>query len=131
MKSVTPQELLCSSINTFPVDELFKATITDSAGNIYPMFTADEIEARRKFPNFAISFSLFTQLWKDIPEPRRGRMFEKMEGLIKNIRVMDSIDDWRACPQVAKKWYMGQLDEKEQEENDEKFYEWIISHIEV
>ena len=96
------------------------------------MYSPDEIEAQQKYPNFALSFGLFVQLWKDIPEPRRGKLFDKMEALVKNLKVMDKLNDWRACPQIAKKWYLGELDsEHYKDENDEKFYEWIISHVEV
>ena len=133
-RNMTPQEVLRANeaLDINPGD-LFSAYITDSAGNIYPMYSADEIEAQMKYPNFATSFNLFTQLWKDIPEPRREKLFNKMETLIKNIKVMDSLNDWRACPKEAMKWYLGELapDFYYSEENDELFYEWIISHVET
>ena len=129
-RTMTPQEMLLNS-SKLPVTDMFKATIVDSEGNQYPLYSADEIEALNKYPNFAASFSMFTQLWKDIPEPRREMLFDKMETLIKNVVVMDSLNDWRACPKQVKEWYLGENNFYYSEENDEKFYNWIISNVAV
>jgi hypothetical protein len=131
-RNLTPQEILSTSGELkLDVNSLFDSIFKDSEGNIYPMYSSDEIEARQKYPLFATAFSMFSNLWRDIPEPRREKLFNKMETLIKNIKVMDSLNDWRACPTGAKKWYMGQLDPDFYEENDELFYEWIIDHVET
>ena len=88
-------------------------------------FDMEKTSLRIEYPKFtAASDTLSYQLWKDIPSPAREHVFEKMEALIKNILVMDSLNDWRACPPAVKEWFNA-------EGGDEVMYDWIRSHIEV
>ena len=129
-RDLTPRERVFFNM-TIPGIMLANANLVDTNGNRYPIYSEEELELKKRFPNFAASFDMFIQLWKDLPSPKRERTFEKMENLIKNVIVMDKLNDWRACPKDVKKWYLGQLDTNfyYSEENDEMFYNWIISHI--
>lgn len=129
-RDLTPRERVHFNQVT-PGIMLENAYIIDANGTRYPIYSDEDIQVKKKFPNFAAAFGLFTQLWKDLPSPKKERTFEKMENLIKNVIVMDGLNDWRACPKTVRQWYLGELDEDfyYSEENDEMFYNWIISHI--
>lgn len=129
-RDLTPKERVMFN-QTTPGIMLENAYLVDTQGERYPIYSDEDMALKRKFPNFAASFGLFVQLWKDIPSPKREKTFEKMENLIKNIIVMDSLNDWRACPKDAKKWYLGELDPNfyYSEDNDSLFYYWILDHI--
>lgn len=129
-RDLTPRERILFD-KTTPGIMLENAYLVDTNGEKYPIYSEEEITLKRRFPTFATAFNPFIQLWKDLPSPRREKTFEKMETLIKNVVVMESLDDWRACPKDVKSWYLGELDKEfyYSEENDEMFYNWIIEHI--
>ncbi len=129
-RDMTPRERVLFN-QEVPGSMLENVILVDAEGVEHPVYTEEDINLKKRFPNFAAAFDPFIQLWKDLPSPKREKTFEKMENLIKNVIVMDGLNDWRACPKDVKKWYLGELDPNfyYAEDNDELFYMWIIEHI--
>ena len=129
-KQMTPKERIELSIQ-MPGVWLENFVQTDENGLRHPKYSEEEQKVKRQFPNFAAAFGMFLQLWKDLPSPKRENTFEKMETLIKNVIVMDSLNDWRAYPAEVRKWYEGKLceDYKYPNENDRLFYDWILKYV--
>lgn len=101
-------------------------------GKRIPMFSEEEQNLRLKYPTLAVtSTRILLDLHKDLPREISETIISRVENLIKNIIVMDSLNDFRACPKEAKDWYLGQLDAHfhYSEVNDKLFYDWIINHF--
>ena len=103
-----------------------------SDGRAVPLFSEEEQKLRQKYPNLAVtSTKILLDLNKDLPKEIKFKVINKVETLIKNIIVMDGLNDFRACPKEAKEWYFGQLDKNfyYSETNDNLFYDFIMQNI--
>lgn len=103
-----------------------------SDGRVVPLFSEEEQKLRQKYPNLAVtSTKILLDLNKDLPKEIKFKVINKVETLIKNIIVMDGLNDFRACPKEAKEWYFGQLDKNfyYSETNDNLFYDFIMQNI--
>ncbi len=114
--------------------EKIRLYATSCCYNVAPFFVkgTDEGKAMEKYFHLAVtSMRLFNQLWEDLPSPRRERTIMTVDGLIKNLIIMDELNDFRACPKEAKTWFIGNPKDEyyDAEESDEVFYNWIVSHI--
>jgi hypothetical protein len=130
-KDFTPRDIL--KINE-QFDNLYlkNITITDEYGNKKSFFTDEEQEIRLKYPLFAMAFGdMFLKLWYDLPAEKRDSTFEDMERIMRNLKVMDEENDFRACDPKVKDWYFGKLDANYyyNDVNNNMFYDWIIKNI--
>jgi len=103
-----------------------------SDGRTIPLFSEEEQKLRCEYPNLAItSTKILLDLNKDLPKNIKHKVMSKVENLVKNLIVMDTLNDFRACPKEARDWYLGQLDKNfyYSETNDALFYDFIMKNI--
>ena len=130
-RDFTPKEKVMANVK---FKDLYLQNIVRECtdGKRIPMFSEEEQNLRLKYPTLAVtSTRILLDLHKDLPREISETIISRVENLIKNIIVMDNLNDFRACPKEAKKWYFGQLDKNfyYSETNDNLFYDFIMQNI--